>query len=132
FYPQALNILKLGESWPVLFIGLRCLFSEIRYVANIYFMDQQIIDLFDEYTHKPLSRQDFINRLAKLTGGMTAALTTLSLLEVNYAHAATIPEQDKDIITKDITYPGDGTTMKAYLAKPRAAGKYGGVLVIHE
>jgi len=90
-------------------------------------MDQQIINLFDEYTHKPLSRQDFLNRLAKLTGGMTAALATLSLLELNYAHAATIPEQDGDIITEDIGYPGDGTTMKAYLARPRAADKQGGV-----
>ena len=95
-------------------------------------MDQQIINLFDEYTHKPLSRQDFLNRLAKLTGGMTAALTTLSLLEVNYAHAATVPEQDKDIIAEDIVYPGDGATMKAYLAKPKAAGRYGGVMVVHE
>ncbi|HRE50437.1 MAG TPA: dienelactone hydrolase family protein [Flavitalea sp.] len=95
-------------------------------------MDQQIINLFDEYTHKPLSRQDFLNRLAKLTGGMTAALATLSLLELNYAHAATIPEQDGDIITEDIGYPGDGTTMKAYLARPRAADKQGGVVLIHE
>jgi len=54
-------------------------------------MDQRIINLFDEYTHKPLSREEFIRRLTILTGSTAAALAVLPLLEVNYAHAATIP-----------------------------------------
>ncbi len=95
-------------------------------------MDQEIINLFDEYTHKPLKRQDFINKLVKLTGSLTAAMTVLPLLEVNYAHAATVSETDDNIVTENITYPGAGTTMKAYLARPSAPGKYGGVIVIHE
>lgn len=95
-------------------------------------MDQQIINLFDEYTHRPLKRQEFINRLVKLTGSMTAALAVLPLLEVNYAHAALVPEQDEAIITEDVTYAGDNTLMKAYVARPNKAGKYGAVLVIHE
>ncbi len=95
-------------------------------------MDQRIINLFDEYTHKPLSRQDFMKRLAVLTGSMAAAISVLPLLEVNYAQAATIPERDDDLLTEDITYDGDGATMKGYLARPKAEGKYGAVVVIHE
>lgn len=95
-------------------------------------MDQKIINLFDEYTHKPLKREEFISRLVKLTGSMAAALTVLPLLEVNYVKAAMVPEQDDDIITEDITYPGDDITMKGYLARPKANGKYGAVVVIHE
>lgn len=95
-------------------------------------MDQRIINLFDEYTHKPLNRQDFLKRLATLTGSMTAALAVLPLLEVNYAQAATIPEHDDDLLTEDITYPGDDGTMKGYLARPKQEGKYGAVVVIHE
>ncbi len=96
-------------------------------------MNQEIINLFDEFTHKPLSRNEFMKRLAKLTGGTAAALAILPLLEVNYAHAATIAENDDDLITEDITYEGDGSTMKAYFAKPKAAtGKLGAVIVIHE
>jgi carboxymethylenebutenolidase len=95
-------------------------------------MDQRVINLFDEYTHKPLPRQEFIKRLATITGSMAAAMSVLPLLELNYANAATIPEQDNDIITEDITYEGDGTTMKAYYARPKKAGKYGAVVVIHE
>ena len=95
-------------------------------------MDQRIINLFDEYTHKPLTRDNFLKRLAKLAGGTSAALALLPLLEVNYANAATVAENDDDIITEDIKYDGDGSTMGGYLARPKKAGKYGSVLVIHE
>ena len=37
-------------------------------------MDQRIIDLYDEYTHRSLDRRLFLEKLAKLTGSMTAAL----------------------------------------------------------
>jgi carboxymethylenebutenolidase len=95
-------------------------------------MDQQIINLFDEYTHKPLSRDEFIKRLTKLTGSIAAAMAVLPMLEVNYAHAATILPQDDRIITERIIYPGDNCTMKGYLAKPKENKKYGSVVVIHE
>jgi carboxymethylenebutenolidase len=95
-------------------------------------MDQRIINLFDEYTHKPLTREDFLKRLARMTGSMAAAMSVLPLLEVNYAHAAVIGEDDKDLVTEEVTYPGDGTTMKGYLARPKARGKRGAVVVIHE
>ena len=95
-------------------------------------MDQRIINLFDEYTHKPLKRDEFLKRLANLTGGMAAALAVLPLLEVNYAQAETIAHQDDRIKTESITFPGADTTMKGYLARPAAAGKYPAVVVIHE
>lgn len=95
-------------------------------------MDQRIINLFDEYTHKPLKRDDFLKQLAKLTGSMAAALTVLPLLEVNYAQAETVPQQDDRIKTESVTFPGSDTTMKGYLARPTAAGKYPSVVVIHE
>jgi len=95
-------------------------------------MDQRIINLFDEYTHKPLSRDSFLKRLAKLAGSTSAALALLPLLEVNYANAATVAENDDDIISEDIKYDGDGSPMGGYLARPKKAGKYGSVLVIHE
>ncbi|MRG44138.1 dienelactone hydrolase family protein [Chitinophaga sp. SYP-B3965] len=94
-------------------------------------MDQNIIRLFDEYTHKPLTREDFFKRLVKLTGGMAAAMAVLPLLESNYAHAATKP-LDPDLIEEDITYPGQDIAMKGYLVRPKAAGKRGAVVVIHE
>jgi carboxymethylenebutenolidase len=96
-------------------------------------MDQRIINLFDEYTHKPLTREEFLKKLARLTGSMAAAMAVLPLLEVNYAHAATIQQTDDRLMTEYITYPGDGTdVMKAYVARPKKKGKYSAVMVIHE
>lgn len=95
-------------------------------------MDQRLINLFDEYTHKPLKRQEFIRRLVMMTGSMAAAMSVLPMLEVNYVHAATIPEHDEDLITEDVTYTGDGVTMKAYTARPKKMQKAGGIVVIHE
>ena len=54
-------------------------------------MDQQIINLYDEYTHKPLSRQEFLKRLVLLAGGTAAAMALLPLLEGNYTRAAQTP-----------------------------------------
>ena len=95
-------------------------------------MDQQIINLYDEYTHKPLPREVFLKRLAVLAGSTAAAMTILPMLENNYAVAATVPEQDIELHTEDITYPAGDVTMKAYLAKPKKEGKYGAVIIIHE
>lgn len=94
-------------------------------------MDQKIINLFDEYTHKPLSRAIFIKKLSQLTGSTAAAMAILPLLEVNYANAATTPVND-NIITERVTYPGASGNMMGYLAKPKNGGPFGGVVVIHE
>jgi carboxymethylenebutenolidase len=96
-------------------------------------MDQRIINLFDEYTHKPLTREEFIKKLTLLTGSTAAAMATLPLLEVNYAHAATVALQDERLFTEYVTYPGaDGDVMQAYVARPKKKGKYAAVMVIHE
>lgn len=94
-------------------------------------MDQRIINLFDEYTHKPLSRETFLKKLAQLTGSVAAAMAVLPLLEVSYANAATVAEQD-GIVTERIEYPVGGIRMKAYLARPRDGKNLGSVVVIHE
>lgn len=100
-------------------------------------MDQRIINLFDEYTHRPLKRDEFLKRLAKLTGSVAAAMAVLPLLEVNYAQAQTVAPHDDRIKSESITFPGADTTMKGYLArpglaKPATAGKFPTVVVIHE
>ena len=95
-------------------------------------MDQKIINLFDEYTHKPLTREVFIQRLVKLTGSTAAAMAVLPMLEVNYAKAETLSPQDERLDTERVTYEGEGTTMKGYLAKPKGKRSLGGVVVIHE
>lgn len=100
--------------------------------AKFKVMDQRIINLFDEYTHKPLSREEFFRKLTILTGSTTAALAVLPLLEVNYANAQTVTEQDDRLVTEHVRYPIDGGEMKAYQARQKKEGKYSAVVVIHE
>ena len=94
-------------------------------------MDQRIINLYDEYTHKPLSRQDFLRRLALLTGSLAAAMNVLPQVEVNYTAADRTSEDD--LFTERITYKGvNDTAMQAYVARPKKETPYAAVIVIHE
>jgi carboxymethylenebutenolidase len=95
-------------------------------------MDQKIIALYDEYTHAPLDRRVFLERLTALAGSAASAYALLPLLENNYAVAQTVPADDPDLITERVTFPGATGPVNAYLARPRAGGKHPGVIVIHE
>jgi carboxymethylenebutenolidase len=95
-------------------------------------MDQKIINLYDEYTHAPLTREVFLKRLAVLTGSMAMALSLAPLLESNHAKAATVKEDDDELETETIAYNVNGITMYAYTAKPVKRTNMGGVIVIHE
>lgn len=92
-------------------------------------MEQKFIDLFDRYTHGGMNRRDFLERLTALAGSSAAAVALLPVLENNYAHAAMVPEDDPSIVaeTAEIA-PG----IKGYLVRPKAAGTYPVVFVIHE
>ncbi len=74
-------------------------------------MKQEIINLYDEYTHKPLSRNEFIRRLVLLTGSTMAAMAILPMIEPNNAKAATVSADE--LFTETIRYPGVPNTMQA-------------------
>lgn len=95
-------------------------------------MDQRIINLFDEYTHRPLSRKEFLDRLLVLAGSAALATTALSVLEPGYAHAATVQPLAEDLLEETVTWPGDGATVSGYLVRPKDKKKRGAVVVIHE
>lgn len=93
-------------------------------------MDQKIINLYDEYTHTSLNRNDFIKKLAVLAGGTAMAMTILPMLENNYASAGT--DINADLVESHITFPGAEGEVKAFSARPKGNAKLGLVLVIHE
>ena len=92
-------------------------------------MEQKIIDLFDRYTHGGMNRRDFLERLSALAGSTAAATALLPVLENNYAEAAMVPEDDLSIVAGAAEIaPG----IKGYLVRPKAAGTYPVVFVVHE
>ena len=93
-------------------------------------MDQKIVNLYDDYTHLPLTRSEFIRRLVLITGSVTAAMSVLPLIEVNAANMKITG--DEDLFTEKINYPGVPGNMEAYVARPKEDKKYPAVIVIHE
>lgn len=93
-------------------------------------MNQRVIDLYDEYTHKPLARTEFLRRLALLTGSTAAALAILPLIEVSQAKAMVTASDE--LFTERISYEGVNGTMQAYVARPQKIQQYPTVIVIHE
>ncbi len=95
-------------------------------------MDQTIIDLYDEYTHRPLPRRVFLERLTALVGSAAAVPAILAQIEPNYALAAQVEPGDARIVAERISYQGATGDVAGYLARPKLADKAPAVIVIHE
>jgi carboxymethylenebutenolidase len=96
-------------------------------------LDQRIIDHYLDYVHVHFDRRLFLERTARLVGSATAAGALLPLLQSNYAHAETVPEDDARIAVRRISFAGPGgIAEKAYLAEPRSAGRHSAVVVLHQ
>jgi carboxymethylenebutenolidase len=96
-------------------------------------MRQEIIDLYDDYTHERIGRRVFMDRLAVLAGGTAAASAVLPMLKNNYAKAAIVAPDDNRITAEEVTFPGADGDVTGYLVRPAdASGPLPGVVVIHE
>jgi carboxymethylenebutenolidase len=96
-------------------------------------MDPKVVALYDEYTHAPLPRRTFLERLATLAGGSAAAYALLPMLENDYARAAIVAPDDARIAVERAPIRLPGGEMRAYVAVPRdGPAKRAGVIVIHE
>jgi carboxymethylenebutenolidase len=103
---------------------------------------QEIIDLYDSFTHGDMSRRAFLDRLAALAGGSAAATLLLPLLKNDYALAQTVAEDDLSITTEMVPIIDAVGTVHGYLVVPQSVESVPGapdglqkapaVLVIHE
>ena len=94
-------------------------------------VDQNVINLYDQFTHGYLNRRDFLDRLARLVGGSAAALALLPLLRNDYDRHL-IAEQDDRLEISRAEWDVGNTTMFGYLARLRGGEKRPAVIVIHE
>jgi carboxymethylenebutenolidase len=96
-------------------------------------MRQEIIQLYDAYTHERLDRRIFMDRLARMAGGTAAAAALIPVLKANYAKAAMVPPDDARLQTERVTFQGATGEVQGYLVRPADAdGALPGVVVIHE
>lgn len=96
-------------------------------------MRQEIINLYDDYTHARLDRRSFMDQLSVIAGGSAAAAALLPLLKANQAQAALIAPDDARLAGERISFAGATGEISAYLVRPAdAGGPLPGVVVIHE
>lgn len=95
-------------------------------------MDQQIISLYDRFTHGGMNRREFLDRLAELAGSTAAAVALLPLLQNDYAQAAIIAPDDGRLLTERVSYESPKGRINGYLVRAKAMGKRPVVIVIHE
>lgn len=98
-------------------------------------MKTNISSLYRSYRNGEINRREFIKKLSLYTGGTAAALSLFGFLENSCVNSEVrtqdVPD-DSDLVTEFITYPGETGDVRAYLARPKANGKYPAVIVIHE
>src|SRR5262245_12458748 len=91
---------------------------------------QEMIDLYDRFTHVSMDRQDYLARLTALVGSPELARRITAQIEANKGSAPIVAENDSRLVTERVELPGK---MTGYLAKPaNAAGKLPAVMVVHE
>jgi carboxymethylenebutenolidase len=93
---------------------------------------QEMIALFDDYTHISLDRRKFMDNLAKLCGSVAAATTVAGLMASNAEAAGLVPEDDPRLSIETVTYKGAKGDMTGYLAKPKQGGPFPAAIVVHE
>jgi carboxymethylenebutenolidase len=95
---------------------------------------QEMVRLYDDYTHLTLDRRGFMDKLARLAGSGVLAAAIAPMLGADQARAALVPPEDLRLTTERVTFPGAGAaTLSGYLVRRSdITGKFPAVLVIHE
>lgn len=95
-------------------------------------MSEKVETLVQEYREGRISRRDFIQRAAILTGSLAVANGLLDPLMAPAAYAAQVDPNDPALVSGDVQYAGKAGTVFGYVTRPKASGKYPAVIVIHE
>jgi carboxymethylenebutenolidase len=95
-------------------------------------MAEKIKELIRDYQEGKLSRREFMRQAIMVTGSLAAANSLIGSLLPSRALAAQVAPTDPDILTHNVEYEGKAGPILAYLARPVKAGKYPGIIVVHE
>ncbi len=96
-------------------------------------MPKEVEELIQEYRGGRITRREFIQKAAVLTGSLAAATSLLDSLLSSSAHAAQVDPNDPALTSSEIKYAStDGAAIGAYLTRPKGEGRLPAVVVLHE
>ena len=94
---------------------------------------QEMIALYDDYTHLSLDRRKFMSQLARLAGSATAATTAAAMMAADAQAESMVSDADPRLETDMIRWGVPGGDMQGYWARPvDAPGPLPSVIVVHE
>jgi len=108
-----------------------------------YLQSYLIEEYIEDYMQQRINRRQALGHIATITGSLITAavfLNNCSPLAQTPQNLATTPNLsplennlgDKNIIAEKIIFFGNDAKLMAYLARPKEAGTYAGILVCHE
>jgi carboxymethylenebutenolidase len=90
-------------------------------------MNKEIKDLHIDYKTGRTDRRTFIRKLGLITGSSYAALAMQ-----NISGNPSFFQEDNDLVTVSVKYPGVTGEIMAYMARPKTGERFPAVIVIHE
>lgn len=96
-------------------------------------ISDDIIRLYDRFTHGAMDRRAFFERLTGLAGSAAAATALLPLLQNDYALAETVRADDPRLVIEEkVAVPGADAGLNGYLVSPKDEVKRPALVMIHE
>ena len=93
-------------------------------------ISQEMINLYDEFTHVTNDRAGFMRRLTEIVGNEEIARAIADKISANMLAGGITQENDSRLKTQNVTF---GENMTGYLVWPaNASGKLPAVVVVHE
>ena len=99
---------------------------------NPSIMDEKIISFYADYKQGRTNRRDFVRKLALVSGSTAAAMAILPVLEYGNLKTPGTTQDDPELMSEFIKYPGVTGEIKAFLSHPKEGKKFPAVIVIHE
>lgn len=95
-------------------------------------MPEEVKQLIQEYEAGRITRREFIRRAVLITGSFAAANSLIQSLIPWFGYAAQVDPNDPALTSNNVEYAGKAGTVFGYVSRPKAAGKYPAIIVIHE
>ncbi len=96
---------------------------------------QEVFDLYDDYAHNKLNRNQFLEKLGLYAVGGITIGSLMSAMMPNYIDSILVQPTDERIDSDYINYdsPKGGGSIKGLLSKPsKSKKKLPGIIVVHE